>query len=681
MSTKVNKAANANANGHGLPGHKIGNIAGVKRLAETQQNGVIESVPDPKKIREAVSAQTRLPDDQGRLKSKFWNPFILPWTKKGLKEGSRRKWPRPSEPITKIEDVPEGWRWDPMDEDVDSDDIDGNIVRSKKRIKDGIMPQVFETRLSTYKMLKAHRDKLISSEKRGLSLDVVKRLDNLKIIEKSLEENGDAWEELPNVKAIIKAYRSKKLKWSNEGEATYWFQGTQLCEPKKWSWSDIIKVNQEVQGSKGFWVEGIDGPGPTGVFFAWSWTPDPAKLTFQHHIQFEIRVPPLIGHPPMKPTSPGSLGWRGRFFDDTGSEAVTIFDDDLNEIMNLAPQGIRVPVIGEYNMITVGGKSVTHRNIVLQARVIGPGEHAMTNWYSVRVAVWPTSQKVDVPVRLSGGWWRHVLYVANAPDNRGHLYASTTKQDLCKMLPDVDFQQAQGPKNVPPPPPPPSGAPPSPGPPKGPHGGLSGGPSGGSTPRAPYGPPPGFPLRAPSHRLPYAAPPHVTSFPPEYLVHGIYPEYPWDFRTSFQKGPFGSDPYTQYVPWTRVRLPLPPPTTRPTSVQTQGQTEGQTEDQTNRLSEDQKGKEGEEPAPENDKALIPGRTYLTTRGLVTIESSGPSTLGSDRSTSQKGKQRDPGPEPAQPQLWGYFFVLPGQGLAPGWYYCPPPPGHLGQAVQ
>lgn len=140
--------------------------------------------------------------------------------------------------------------------DINSD-IDGNIVRSKKRIKDGIMPQVFETRLSTYKMLRAHRDKLIASEKRGLSLDVVKRLDNLKAIEKSLEGNGDVWEELPNVKAIIKAYRSKKLKWSKNSEATYWFQGKQLCEPKKWNWSDIIKINQEVNGSKGFWVEGV----------------------------------------------------------------------------------------------------------------------------------------------------------------------------------------------------------------------------------------------------------------------------------------------------------------------------------------------------------------------------------------------------------------------------------------
>lgn len=106
-------------------------------------------------------------------------------------------------------------------------------------------------------MLRAHRDKMIASENGGLSLDVVKRLDTLKKIEKHLVENGDPWEELPNVRAIIKAYRSKKLKWSGDGKATYWSRGQKLCEPKVWDYDDIIKVNREHDGSKAFWVEGV----------------------------------------------------------------------------------------------------------------------------------------------------------------------------------------------------------------------------------------------------------------------------------------------------------------------------------------------------------------------------------------------------------------------------------------
>lgn len=118
------------------------------------------------------------------------------------------------------------------------------------------MPQLFEIRLSTFKMLRAHRDKMIASEKNGLSLDVVKRLDSLKVIEKDLVANGDTWESLPNVRAIIKAYRSGELKWSRDGKATYWSHGKQICEPKTWDYDDIIQVNREHNGSKGFWVEG-----------------------------------------------------------------------------------------------------------------------------------------------------------------------------------------------------------------------------------------------------------------------------------------------------------------------------------------------------------------------------------------------------------------------------------------
>lgn len=170
-------------------------------------------------------------------------------------------------------------------------------------------------------------------------------------------------------------------------------------------------------------------------------------------IKFELRVPPIIGGSTRAKLManfrpPGSLGWRENFLDDTGSDVVTIFDDDLNEILNLAPSGTQVPTIGVFALHTAGGKSNVHRNIVLQARVLGPAEQPITNFYPVRVAVWSSSYKVDVPVRLSGNWWRHVLYVASAPTNKGRLYASTMKHDLCKMLPDVDFQRAQEPSKA-----------------------------------------------------------------------------------------------------------------------------------------------------------------------------------------------------------------------------------------
>jgi len=108
-----------------------------------------------------------------------------------------------------------------------------------------------------YTMLKANRDQMITSEKKGLSVDVVRRLDGLKMIEKELIDKGDTYESLPNVRAIMKAYRSGKLEWSKDGKATYWSQGKQICGPKAWDYDDIVKVNRENNGSKGFWVEGV----------------------------------------------------------------------------------------------------------------------------------------------------------------------------------------------------------------------------------------------------------------------------------------------------------------------------------------------------------------------------------------------------------------------------------------
>jgi hypothetical protein len=159
-------------------------------------------------------------------------------------------------------------------------------------------------------------------------------------------------------------------------------------------------------------------------------------------VLFEVRVPPMPGQ-----KGPFWKSWKSEFFDDTGSDTATIFEDDLEEIMKLAPEGAEVPTIGEYSMNTVKGDLI-HRNVVMQIRVLSPGDNPITRWYPVRVTVYPQSHKADMPVRLSGNWWRHVLYTATAPDNKGLLYASTMKQDLCKALPDVDHNQAGGPKNT-----------------------------------------------------------------------------------------------------------------------------------------------------------------------------------------------------------------------------------------
>lgn len=52
---------------------------------------------------------------------------------------------------------------------------------------------------------------IIASEPKGLSMEVVTRLMSLKVIEESMTSSGDSAADLLNVRAIMKAYRKKKL--------------------------------------------------------------------------------------------------------------------------------------------------------------------------------------------------------------------------------------------------------------------------------------------------------------------------------------------------------------------------------------------------------------------------------------------------------------------------------------
>jgi len=121
---------------------------------------------------------------------------------------------------------------------------------------------------------------------------------------------------------------------------------------------------------------------------------------------------------------PGNLepswkSWKGDFFDNTGCDSVTIFQDDLDQIMDLAPSGLNIPFIGNYPMQTANGPNMAHMNVVIQVRMLSPGDHPITKWHPVLVTVFPQRNREFMPVRLSGNWWRYVLYTANAPGNKG----------------------------------------------------------------------------------------------------------------------------------------------------------------------------------------------------------------------------------------------------------------------
>jgi hypothetical protein len=90
----------------------------------------------------------------------------------------------------------------------------------------------------------------------GLSYPVIKRIDQLEFIAKSLEEKGDPLEVLPNVMAIRDAYRTKELDLY-EGLVTNWSRGKRLSEPRPPNDDELIAISVWAKGEKGFGVEEV----------------------------------------------------------------------------------------------------------------------------------------------------------------------------------------------------------------------------------------------------------------------------------------------------------------------------------------------------------------------------------------------------------------------------------------
>ncbi|KAJ5738603.1 hypothetical protein N7493_001758 [Penicillium malachiteum] len=169
----------------------------------------------------------------------------------------RPRWKHPGkEPLTDISKLIE-MEWDTREPDLDPEDLKGQIARCKERIEDNIMPSFFEDRL---KRLEAESQGILEiqnsgNELPGLSMNVVSRIAQLRQTKAVLEnEGGGSTNQLPNINAILAAYRNKTLDWT--GLVTYWSQGKQLCQPRIFDWDEFEAINDAYNGSQGFWVEG-----------------------------------------------------------------------------------------------------------------------------------------------------------------------------------------------------------------------------------------------------------------------------------------------------------------------------------------------------------------------------------------------------------------------------------------
>jgi hypothetical protein len=87
-------------------------------------------------------------------------------------------------------------------------------------------------------------------------MDVIRRLDYLLEMGDQLVKTPDPCGVIPNITAIIIAYRTRQLEW-NEGLVTYWSKGKQLCEPRPFHYGEFLDVNKQHDGHNDFWVEGV----------------------------------------------------------------------------------------------------------------------------------------------------------------------------------------------------------------------------------------------------------------------------------------------------------------------------------------------------------------------------------------------------------------------------------------
>ncbi|KAJ5602426.1 hypothetical protein N7537_005382 [Penicillium hordei] len=287
-----------------------------RRIAQTSQveaeyvpsaNDLICDIPRD----ENFTIDTLLPD----LATSYVDRYTSPAAPARAK---RKPWPRQSNPLIDPEKLPPGWSM--AEPDLDRDDVDAQIERCHLRIKENIMPHIFSHRLKGLKIAQAERIALVESEPGNHSLGVLRRLEVLRNIEFQLQ-SSDNFNQLPNVLALLQAYRGGLLHW-NIGLVTYWFEGVQLCEPRPFSWDEFEVLNAHHSGKRGFWMEGLVGPGPSHSLVAVGlYGFPPPQGFFARTYLVAIRVP--------------SLGWYAEleFLYDTGACMMSLYEGDLQNIM------------------------------------------------------------------------------------------------------------------------------------------------------------------------------------------------------------------------------------------------------------------------------------------------------------------------------------------------------------
>ncbi|CAI7601149.1 unnamed protein product [Penicillium glandicola] len=357
-------------------------------------NDLISDVPRD----ENVTINTLLPDLATSYVGRFKSPAAPPRAK-------RKSWPRQSSPLIDPEGLPPGWSM--TEPDLDRNDIEAQIERCH-----GL------------RIAQAKRNALAESEPGTHSLHVLRRLENLRNIEVELQ-SSDNFNQLPNVRALLQAYRGGILHW-NSGLVTYWFEGVQLCEPRPFSWDEFEVLNAHHSGKTGFWMEGLVGPGPTYSLAAIGLPgAPPPDGYFTRAYVVAVRIP--------------GTRWYAEFdfLYDTGASIMSIYEGDILNLMGTST--VEPTVMGLNTVEMADGTTMTGPVVELEVTILDNERRRMTRWVRVQCQVyrgWSNGTQ-----RLDGPWLRHVLYTASAPHDNDMMWLANTYPDIMDALPNTGNSQ------------------------------------------------------------------------------------------------------------------------------------------------------------------------------------------------------------------------------------------------
>ncbi|KAJ5580258.1 uncharacterized protein N7459_006243 [Penicillium hispanicum] len=94
---------------------------------------------------------------------------------------------------------------------------------------------------------------MAEGEPPGLGWDVYGRISTLKFMQSAMRDEGGHEDHLPNIDAVLDAYRSGTL--GVTGLCTYWSDGKPLCQPRLFDWDEFEGIYDKYDGSTSFWTE------------------------------------------------------------------------------------------------------------------------------------------------------------------------------------------------------------------------------------------------------------------------------------------------------------------------------------------------------------------------------------------------------------------------------------------